>query len=80
VRPIFEGYAQQIGLNLDRYKRDIASEAVAQRIFLDRKRGDSMGVSGTPTVFLNGREVPFESLPTEKLRPILQNTINSAGR
>src|SRR5690349_10231991 len=80
VRPIFEGYAQQIGLNMDRYKKDVAGEAVAQRIFLDRKRGESLGVKGTPTVFLNGREVPFESLPTEKLRPILQNTINSGGR
>ena len=80
VRPIFEGYAQQIGLNMDRYKKDVAGEAVAQRIFLDRKRGESLGVKGTPTVFLNGREVPFESLPTEKLRPILQNTINAGGR
>ena len=80
VRPIFEGYAQQIGLDLDRYKRDVAGEAVAQRIFLDRKRGESLGVKGTPTVFLNGREVPFESLPAEKLRPILQNTINAGGR
>ena len=80
VRPIFEGYAQQLGLNMDRYKRDVAGEAVAQRIFLDRKRGESMGVKGTPTVFLNGREVPFESLPAEKLQPILQNTINAAGR
>jgi protein-disulfide isomerase len=80
VRPIFEGYAQQIGLDLDRYKRDVAGEAVAQRIFLDKKRGESLGVKGTPTVFLNGREVPFESLPAEKLRPILQNTINSGGR
>jgi len=80
VRPIFEGYAQQIGLDVDRYKRDVAGEAVAQRIFLDKKRGESLGVKGTPTVFLNGREVPFESLPAEKLRPILQNTINSGGR
>ena len=80
VRPIFEGYATQIGLNLDRYNRDIAGEAVAQRIFLDGRRGHSMGVQGTPTVFLNGREVPFASLPAEKLRPILQNTINAAGR
>ena len=80
VRPIYEGYAQQLGLDLDRYKRDVSGEAVAQRIFLDRKRGESLGVSGTPTVFLNGREVPFASLPAEKLRPILQNTINAAGR
>jgi protein-disulfide isomerase len=79
VRPIFEGYATQIGLNLDRFRQDITSEAVAQRIFLDGKRGHSMGVKGTPTVFLNGREVPFESLPAEKLRVILQSTIAASG-
>jgi protein-disulfide isomerase len=80
VRPIFEGYAQQIGLNLERYKRDVTSEPVAQRIFLDQKRGQSLGVKGTPTVFLNGREVPFESLPAEKLRVVIQSAINAAGR
>jgi protein-disulfide isomerase len=73
VRPIFEGYATKISLDLERYRRDITSPAVEQRIFLDGKRGHSLGVQGTPTVFLNGREVPFESLAPEKLR-VLINT------
>src|ERR671938_110612 len=80
VRPIFEGYANEIGLDVEKYKRDLASELVAQRIFLDGKRGHSMGVRGTPTVFLNGREVPFESLPAETLRVLIQRAINDAGR
>jgi protein-disulfide isomerase len=80
VRPIFEGYAQQIGLDMERYKRDVASEDVARRIFQDQKRGQSLGVKGTPTVFLNGREVPFESLPSEKLRVVIQSVINTGGR
>jgi protein-disulfide isomerase len=77
VRPVFEVYATQIGLDIERWKRDMASEYVAQRIFLDGKRGHSMGVKGTPTVFLNGREVPFESLPAEKLRVLIQNELNT---
>lgn len=80
VRPIFEGYASELGLDMDKYKRDVASEAVAQRIFQDGKRGHSMGVKGTPTVFLNGREVPFQSLPAETLRPLIQKEIDNAGK
>ena len=71
MRPTFEGYAKQIGLDVERFKQDVNGDAVAQRIFLDGKRGHSLGVKGTPTVFLNGREVPFESLPADKLRVLI---------
>lgn len=77
VRPIFEGYAKQIGLDMARYQRDVSSYAVNQRVLQDSKRGQSLGVKGTPTVFLNGREVPFESLPAEKLRVLIQKEIDS---
>src|SRR6185503_17343449 len=78
VRPIFEGYAKQIGVDVERFKRDVDSEAVANRIMQDGKRGHSMGVKGTPTVFINGREVPFENLPAEKLRVVIQNELRNA--
>jgi len=80
VRPIFEGYAKQVGVDVDRYKRDVDSEAVAQRIMLDGNRGHSLGVKGTPTVFINGREVPFENLPAEKFRVVIQNELRNAGK
>ncbi|PWT79991.1 MAG: disulfide bond formation protein DsbA [Acidobacteria bacterium] len=76
IRPVFEGYATKIGLDLDRYRRDLSSNTVEQRIFLDGKRGHSLNVTGTPTVFLNGKEIPFESLAPEKLRVLIQNASN----
>jgi protein-disulfide isomerase len=73
VRPIFEGYATKLGLNLEQFRRDNSSEIVERRIFLDGKRAHSLGVTGTPTVFLNGREVPFESLAPDKLKLLIEN-------
>ncbi|MBA3514621.1 MAG: thioredoxin domain-containing protein [Pyrinomonadaceae bacterium] len=71
ARPTFEGYATQLGLDLERFRRDASSQVVEQRIFLDGKRAHALGVKGTPTVFLNQREVPFESLAPEKLRVLI---------
>ena len=80
ARAIFEDYAQKIGLDMEKYRKDVASEVVAQRIFLDGKRAHALGVQGTPTVFMNGREIPFESLEPNKLRTIISNEIAAAGR
>lgn len=75
ARPIFEGYARTIGLDVERFKRDNENEIVERRIFLDGKRAHALGVKGTPTVFLNGRELPFESLAPDKLRLIISTEL-----
>jgi len=75
VRPIFEDYATKIGINLEQFRRDNGNEVVERRIFLDGKRAHSLGVQGTPTVYLNGREVPFESLAPEKLKPLIDSEL-----
>lgn len=73
----FDGYAKEIGLNVERFKRDLEGSQVAQRIIADGKRAKSLGVGGTPTVYLNGREVPFTHLPAEKLRVFIQQEIDN---
>jgi protein-disulfide isomerase len=75
---IFEDHARKIGLNVEQWKRDMKSDAVEQRIFLDGKRAHRLGVKGTPTVFLNGREVPFQSLAPDLLRPLIQAEFDRA--
>ena len=75
VRPIFEGYAKGIGLDVEQFARDNTSEIVERRIFLDGKRAHSLGVQGTPTVFLNGKEVPFQSLAPDKLKELINNEL-----
>ncbi len=72
TRPIFEGYATKIGLDLNQFRQDLTGEIVERRIFLDGRRAHSLGVTGTPTVFINGREIPFESLDPQKLKPLIE--------
>jgi protein-disulfide isomerase len=48
-------YAQQLGLDVEKFKRDVASEEVKQRIAADASEAAKLGVSGTPGFFVNGR-------------------------
>jgi protein-disulfide isomerase len=48
-------YAQGIGLDLDRFRKDLHSHSGAARVAEDLDSADLSGVSGTPTFFINGR-------------------------
>ncbi len=74
-RPIFEGYAKTVGLDVEQYNRDLSNEIVTRRIAADGKRAESLGVKGTPTVFLNGRELPFQLLAPDKLKAIIKSEL-----
>jgi len=48
-------YAAQIGLDVDRFKKDVQSPQVRDRIQSDAREAAALGVSGTPSFFVNGR-------------------------
>jgi protein-disulfide isomerase len=50
------GYAEQIGLDMQRFERDIRSEALASKIQADFDGGESSGVTGTPNFYINGEK------------------------
>ncbi len=54
---IFVQYAQQLGLNTDRFKSDMSSAAVKDKIDADIQYGDQLAVNATPTFFLNGQKI-----------------------
>jgi protein-disulfide isomerase len=49
------GYAEQLGLDLDRFTTALREHAGAARVAEDVDSADLSGVSGTPTFFINGR-------------------------
>lgn len=54
---IFEGYAQQIGLDMERYKADTGSRATNDIINLDITEGQKIGANSTPTFVINGKKI-----------------------
>ena len=49
------GYAEQLGLDTQRFEDDLRNHRVAARVARDVDSADLSGVSGTPTFFINGR-------------------------
>jgi protein-disulfide isomerase len=67
-RPIVLEFARKIGLDLPRFTRDIDGIQVVTVIQEDMQRGALLGVSGTPTVFINSQLIHSDNFTTEGLR------------
>ncbi|WP_206792064.1 thioredoxin domain-containing protein [Amycolatopsis sp. MtRt-6] len=52
----FESYATELGLDVAKFRADLASPAVQQRIDQGKADGEKAGVTGTPTIFVNGNQ------------------------
>jgi protein-disulfide isomerase len=71
ARPIFIEYARNLGLDVDRFTRDLDDPAIAARVQADYQRGVAVHVEGTPTLFLNGRQLRPEAYTPEGLHMAL---------
>ena len=54
--------AKKIGLDMKKFKEDMKSPAIGQRLARDLLDAREVGVTGTPTLFINGRRVKNRSL------------------
>ena len=78
-RTFFIDYARDIGLDLQRFVQDAGSPEADSRIMLDRQRGISLGVVGTPSIFVNGRMLPPET-SEKQLRDMMDEAIKNGGK
>ncbi|NQV11850.1 thioredoxin domain-containing protein [Candidatus Uhrbacteria bacterium] len=54
---IFVGYAEQLGLDLEKFKSDMKSAAVRDKVNNDYSSGTQSGITGTPSFFMNGQRI-----------------------
>ena len=76
VSATFAGYAQKIGLDPARYKADLEDNKLLGRIGLDNQRGLSMGVTSTPTLFINNQRIPQQYMTEQGIRDAIDKVAN----
>jgi protein-disulfide isomerase len=59
----FDTYAAQLGLKTDQFKKDFASSKVNDLINADMNEGSKLGITGTPTFFVDGKQVTINNDP-----------------
>lgn len=61
-RETFFRYAEELGLDMDQFLADFDDPATTERVEQSYQDGQSLGVTGTPTFFLNGEMLRPQSV------------------
>jgi protein-disulfide isomerase len=77
-RELWAEYAQKIGLDVERFKSDMAGTAAKERVNLDLARGRGLNVDSTPTLLVNGKGIPLQSINIANLRQVIDAEIQNA--
>jgi protein-disulfide isomerase len=69
-----EKAAKDIGLDVAKFRQDMASETVKARVQKDRSDGAAAGIEATPTLYINGREYT-DGRDSDSLREWIKDAI-----
>ncbi len=75
----YEKWAQQLGLDMAKFKADMASPAVEAEIKADADQARQVGAGGTPNFFIDGVNV-VGAQPFDKFKQVIDDEIANAGK
>jgi protein-disulfide isomerase len=67
-RTVFLKFASDLGLDTRRFARDMADRQVHLRIEADQDAATQLGISGTPTIIIDGRQLRPEATNPDGIR------------
>jgi protein-disulfide isomerase len=73
-----ERYAQEIGLDVERWKRDLQDPKLAAVIQRDMDLASDVNVTGTPAFFVNGRRLPGGAAPLDAFSALIDEELAKA--
>ena len=73
-----EQMARDLGLDMERYRRDVEAPETAQMIRDDQAQAAKLGANGTPHFFINGARVPG-AMPLESFKAVVDAQLKRAN-
>lgn len=77
TRPDLDKYAKDIGLDTTKFEKDMSDPSLKDEVAADQKLATSVGASGTPTFFVNGRQL-VGAQPFDKFKAMIDEEIKQA--
>lgn len=74
--PLFESYSKLLGISVDQFKIDIGSKEVRDFVRAQRVNALKLGLQGTPTFFINGKQIKNPS-SVDAFRLLINDAIKS---
>ena len=74
---LFDTYAETLGLDLNRFRNDVKSNKVRERIESDQARARSLGVKTAPTLFVDKREMGPNDRTPEGVRRLVDEALKA---
>ncbi len=69
--------AKESGLDVAKFRQDVASDAVKARVEKDKNDGSAVGLQATPTLYIDGREYT-DSRDTDSLREWIKDALGGS--
>ena len=57
----FEMYAELVGIDVNKFKEDIKSSEIREKVNRDQRRASNLRIAATPTFFINGESININS-------------------
>jgi len=77
-RPSLEKYAQELGLNMNKFKAALDGGKYKARVAQEAALAASVGATGTPTLFVNGKKLAG-ARPFDEFKRIIEDELRKAG-
>jgi|SRR6516162_2130096 protein-disulfide isomerase len=79
-RVILMDQAKQLGLDLDKFQKDLDGTEVRERIGDDQRRAQALGVKTAPSVVINGYNVPNSEFSEDGFRTAIKAALAQASQ